>query len=168
MYYTQLKRIGLSLLLFLIASDTVANDLPVTSIVVHKSKHILQLLHHGRVLKSFPVGLGIKSGPKTAQGDYKTPEGRYRLDWRNPDSRYYRSFHISYPNRRDKVNAQRNRTHPGSDIMLHGQPNSARERKFIQSFGQDWTAGCLAVSNKAMKEIWSMVKDGITIDILPD
>lgn len=140
---------------------------PADKVVVLKSLRKLLLLRDGRVLQSYRVALGRNpSGAKVAEGDGRTPEGVYRLDWRNPDSRFYRSIHVSYPNRRDLQQARKLGVSPGSDIMIHGLPNG-REAIGSDHANWDWTEGCIAVTNEEMDEIWSAIENGTVIEIRP-
>ena len=91
------------------------------AVLVYKSERLLMLLRAGEVIGHFPISLGKNPvGPKTHEGDARTPEGRYYLDWRNPDSRFYRSIHISYPSPRDLAHAHRAGASPGGMVMIHG------------------------------------------------
>ena len=131
----------------------------VTRIVVFKEERIMHLLHGDKVLKSVPIDLGwAPSGHKAQQGDGRTPEGRYTIDRRNPDSKYHLSIGISYPNEADVARARMSGKSPGGDIFIHGTPRDKRR-------AGDWTWGCIAVSNREMEEIYAMVRDGTVIDI---
>ncbi len=131
-------------------------------VLVDKSDRQLQLLRDGAVIATFPVALGFApEGYKTQQGDGRTPEGRYALDWRNPKSRFYLSIHISYPNAADEAQAAARGVSPGGDIFIHGTPWLATVA------GRDWTLGCIAVSNADMDAIWTSVPDGTPITIRP-
>lgn len=107
-----------------------------------------------------------RSATKLREGDGKTPEGIYRISGRNPNSRFYLSLRVSYPSAEDRREAAEKGFSPGGDIMIHGLPNKA---PFLGSAHllRDWTAGCIAVTNEEIEEIWSMVADGTTIEILP-
>lgn len=139
----------------------------VDRLVVKKSARKLYLFAGDKLLRSYNVALGKNPvGHKERRGDQRTPEGRYLLDWRNPQSRFYRSIHISYPNESDRRRAATTGVHPGGDIMLHGVPTRYREdQEFL--IGINWTEGCIAVTNAAMEEIWSLVADNTPIEILP-
>ena len=131
----------------------------VTRIVVFKEERIMHLLHGNKVLKSVPIELGFApAGHKTVEGDGRTPEGRYTIDRRNPNSRFHLSIGISYPNEADVARARMSGKSPGGDIFIHGTPKAQRKR-------DDWTWGCIAVSNGAMEDIYAMVRDGTVIDI---
>ena len=137
-------------------------------VVVEKAKRTLSLYCGHRLLKSYPVALGRRPlGPKRHAGDLRTPEGRYTLDWRNPDSMFFRSIHISYPNARDRRHALAMGRDPGGEIMIHGAPQDLAEQARLLGNGADWTAGCIAVDNEDMQEIWEAVEDGTSIEILP-
>ncbi|MEM7470638.1 MAG: L,D-transpeptidase family protein [Pseudomonadota bacterium] len=136
----------------------------VTRILVLKEKRRMYLMNGKRVLKAYDFDLGFApEGDKLFEGDGRTPEGRYYIDRRNPNSSFYLSIGINYPNARDRAEARKLGKSPGGDIFIHGQPNlnPAKRR------GPDWTAGCIAVTNKEMREIYAMVNNGTAIDIMP-
>jgi murein L,D-transpeptidase YafK len=121
----------------------------------------------GKVLKTYKVALGKHPvGPKTREGDMRTPEGLYRIDGRNAHSQFHKSLHISYPNARDRERAQKLGVKPGGDIMIHGLPNGQGSvgKAHLQS---DWTWGCIAVTDEEIEEIWRLVPDGTVIEIRP-
>jgi murein L,D-transpeptidase YafK len=136
-------------------------------IVIVKSQRTLTLYRQGQVLKTYKVALGSHPvGPKTQQGDHRTPEGVYTIDSRNSHSQYHLSLHISYPNAEDRVRAKKLRVNPGGDIFIHGLPPAYSylgplHRKY------DWTWGCVAVTDQEIEEIWSMVPNGTTVEIKP-
>lgn len=138
-------------------------------VVVRKSERTLQLLGEGRVFREYRVNLGDSPvGHKMREGDERTPEGEYVLDWRNPNSRFYKSIHVSYPNQKDRDFARAMGVNPGGMIMIHGRPNWLRPGPLTRDYDElDWTDGCIAVSNEAMDEIWNKVRDGTPITILP-
>jgi len=136
-------------------------------VVVVKSARELRLLADGNVFARYPIALGGEPvGPKRRRGDQRTPEGRYVLDWRNPESVYYRAIHISYPAPRDRRYARRHDLDPGDGIMIHGLPEKYRwmGEHHVQA---DWTNGCIAVTNAEMDRIWKRVPDGTPILIQP-
>lgn len=147
------------------ATGTLPN---VTQVLVRKGERRLYLLDENQqTLRSYQVSLGDEpAGHKLFEGDQRTPEGDYVLDWRLPDSRFYKSIHISYPNRQDQELADAWGLDPGGSIMIHGLPNNAGDMAFAYA-GLDWTDGCIAVSNEAMDEIWALVDNGTPIRIEP-
>jgi murein L,D-transpeptidase YafK len=136
-------------------------------VVVRKGKRTLQLLHAGRPFKTYTIALGPEpAGPKRRAGDGRTPEGVYTLDWRNPRSSFYRAIHVSYPSAHDWEPAARWGVPPGGLIMIHGLPNGVPAARVGHPWN-NWTNGCIAVTNREMDEIWSLVDDGTTIIIYP-
>jgi murein L,D-transpeptidase YafK len=135
-------------------------------VLVLKSKRELILLTGGTKIKTYHISLGKQPvGPKTHRGDGRTPEGLYTIDKRNARSGYHLALHISYPNSRDVMNARRSGRDPGGDVMIHGLPNG--NKSWIYRRWPDWTAGCIAVSNKEIEEIWRSVPAGTPIEIRP-
>ena len=133
----------------------------VTRVVVHKSSRQMYLLHGSEVLRSYDIELGFApEGDKQVEGDGRTPEGSYIIDRRNPNSAYYLSIGISYPNAEDRPEAAELGQSPGGDSFSHGTPRPWQR-------AEDWTAGCIAISNREMREVYSMVGLGTQIDILP-
>ena len=122
----------------------------------------MYLMHGNKVLKSYDIDLGFTpDGHKEIEGDGRTPEGRYFIDRRNPDSLFHLSLGISYPNNADRAHAASLGKQPGGDIFIHGA------RRPMDPRGADWTAGCISVSNREMERIYSMVQRGTVIDIYP-
>ena len=144
---------------------------PVTSIEVFKSQRILLLKNQQRVIRSYPIRLGFNPlTHKQFEGDGKTPEGVYTIDWRNPNSAFYKSLHISYPNQNDQNFAQQQGQSAGGNVMIHG--SVPKQLLFLPWSAQyiprkDWTLGCIAVSNVDMNEIWQLVPDQTKIIIHP-
>lgn len=151
-----------------LAGSTMEAGLPLAdSVVVRKSQRMLYLMRNNQVLRSFKVSLGLRpDGHKQFEGDYRTPEGKYRLNRRNPNSEYFLSIQISYPNDADIAFARRKGQRPGGAIMIHGQPNTPRKPRDYYS-NVDWTEGCIAVSNSDMVEIWLMTPPDTPIEIRP-
>ncbi|MCO4840316.1 MAG: L,D-transpeptidase family protein [Rhodobacteraceae bacterium] len=134
----------------------------VTFIVVNKSERKMFLFHKNSVLKEYDFDLGFAPiGDKFYEGDGRTPEGTYFIDRRNPNSKYHLSIGISYPNARDRAEAATLGKPPGGDIFIHGESNRLKLGK------NDWTWGCIAVPNREMEEIYSMVQNGTPIKINP-
>ncbi|MCM0613990.1 L,D-transpeptidase family protein [Marinobacter sediminum] len=143
------------------------NALDINRVMVRKSERRLDLMDGNQVIKSYRISLGDNpDGHKLYEGDERTPEGNYTLDWRNAGSDFYKSIHISYPSDKDRELAQAWGLNPGGSIMIHGLPNEAGDMAFAYR-GLDWTDGCIAVTNEEMDEIWQLVADGTPISILP-
>ncbi|WP_406812892.1 L,D-transpeptidase family protein [Marinobacter daqiaonensis] len=139
----------------------------VSEVVVKKEQRRLYLMAHGEVIRSYRISLGKSpTGHKLYEGDSRTPEGSYTLDFRNPHSDFYKSIRISYPNHKDRRQAESWGLNPGGNIMIHGLPNDVGDMAFAY-IGLDWTNGCIAVSNEEMDEIWQLVDVGTPIRILP-
>lgn len=132
---------------------------------VDKSKRRMYLIEGDTVIKEYRIALGkAPKGHKTQEGDQKTPEGRYYLDFVLENSQFYKSMHISYPNLQDRTQAQRQMVNPGGDIKIHGLKNGeSRPANYVQSF--DWTDGCIAITNQQMDELLSLVRIGTPIEI---
>jgi murein L,D-transpeptidase YafK len=145
-----------------------ADDLPeADAVLVRKADRTLHLLRDGRPYLEYPVAFGANPvGHKEREGDERTPEGDYVLDWRNPESAFHLSLHVSYPNARDQARAVARGEDPGGMIMIHGQRNGLG---WLGNLAQrwNWTDGCVAVSNVAMEEIWRAVSNGTPIRIEP-
>lgn len=132
----------------------------VTEVRVYKAERRMEMWHHGRMLRAFNVNLGGNPyGHKQMRGDRRTPEGRYYIDRRNPNSRFHLSLGISYPDAEDRAWAAAQRLDPGADIFIHG-----RGPQFQDARG-DWTDGCIAVSDREMEDIFAMVRVGTPIEI---
>jgi murein L,D-transpeptidase YafK len=136
-------------------------------IVVYKAQRRLELRRDGQVIRSYHIALGRNPvGPKVEQGDGKTPEGSYFIDRRNIASEYHLSLHLSYPETADIRRAAKLNVNPGGNVLIHGEPNILNHEGKSHLL-KDWTAGCIALSNTDVDEIWRLVDDGITVDILP-
>ena len=136
-------------------------------VIVDKSERMLYLKKGDKIFKSFPIVLGDNPiGHKQQEGDRRTPEGHYVLDFKNRNSKYYKSIHISYPNKEDVRNARKRGVKPGSGIVIHGSPGGI---SFSSRFKrrEDWTDGCIAVGNSDMNQIWNAVDVNTPILILP-
>lgn len=136
-------------------------------VIVDKGERKLHLLVDGEPIRTFDIALGVEPvGDKEKEGDQKTPEGVYKLDGRNPDSDYFLSIHISYPSSQQRAQARSRGIDPGGAIMIHGQPNLPNYSAAYYK-KEDWTNGCIAVSNSDMIDIWLMTPNDIPIEILP-
>lgn len=132
----------------------------VTYVVVNKGARKMYLFHNEKVLREYIIDLGFEPiGDKFFEGDGRTPEGHYFIDRRNPNSRFHLSLGISYPNARDRAEAAALGKPPGGDIFIHGESNPLKRKR------EDWTWGCVAVTNPEMEEVYSMVRNGTPIKI---
>lgn len=167
-----LRKLGISGLLLLCAVagfgiKTSHPHVPADHIIVLKSRRIMDLYAHGKLLKEYRISLGgVPEGPKQTAGDHRTPEGSYIIDSKNAHSRFHLALHISYPNPQDRAHARQKGVNPGGDIMIHGLPPAFAYVGKVQR-EMDWTDGCIAVSNQEIEEIWSLVPVGTRIDIKP-
>lgn len=136
-------------------------------IVVMKSERKLVLMAGDSVVRSMNIALGLMPrGHKLQEGDFRTPEGSYVIEAKNPDSDYFLSLKVSYPNAADLEQARERGVDPGGQIMIHGLPN---EPKFDEASyrGWDWTDGCIAVSNSDMVDLWRLTSVAMPIEIRP-
>jgi len=139
-------------------------------VILKKSTRMLYLYSGKEVYKRYHISLGkVSIGAKEFEGDMKTPEGTYLLDWRQLSTRYNKSIHVSYPNSEDKANAKQFGVSAGGMIMIHGTPTHWS----LSPLGDwlpmllDWTDGCVAMSNDDMEEVWERVPNGTPITIVP-
>lgn len=134
----------------------------ITQIQVYKAKRRMYLFSDTKVVKKYKIALGGRpKGKKQFEGDGKTPEGLYFIDWQNPNSAYHLSLRVSYPNAEDRAFAEAQGKKPGGDIFIHGRAGKDKGR------GRDWTAGCIAVTDQEIEEIYAMVAVGTPIFIFP-
>lgn len=153
---------GLAALLTACTSKFLTYNGPeVTRVQVFKEARTLQLLHNDQLLKSYQFELGFAPvGDKFVEGDGRTPEGAYLIDAKNPDSLYHLSLRISYPDANDIAEAAALGQSPGGNIYIHGTPA-------LYLGDDDWTWGCIAVTNEEIEEIYAMVDEGTPIFIYP-
>lgn len=146
------------------------NTLPagttIDRIVVEKAERKLSILRGEKVLKTYRVALGRNPiGAKEQEGDMKTPKGVYTIDYRNPKSDYHLALHISYPSAEDTARAAQRGVNAGFDIEIHGLPNGHQSSDFHPI--TDWTAGCIAVTDEEIEELYRVTPDGTTVEIRP-
>ena len=140
---------------------------PAERIVVRKAERRMDLYREGRVIASYRVSLGLNpDGHKQREGDFRTPEGSYRLTRRNADSDFFLAVQVSYPEESDLRLARRNGWAPGGLIMVHGLPNAPKYPR-DRYLNTDWTDGCIALSNEDMLEFWLLTEPGTPIEIRP-
>jgi murein L,D-transpeptidase YafK len=137
----------------------------VERIVIEKTARRMVLMQDGRIVRTYAIALGFSpSGDKTRQGDGRTPEGTFRIAVRNDASKYHLSLGLDYPQPDDRARAAAGGFDPGGDIMIHGQPNILPDGTIIKG---DWTAGCIAVSNAEMREIWAVTSPDTIVEVRP-
>jgi murein L,D-transpeptidase YafK len=153
-------------LLFALALSALASPQPtVDRVLVLKKEHRLLLLSGDQIVKAYAVALGSGGlAPKQRQGDDRTPEGFYRIDYRNPASRFHLALHISYPDQTDRERARKRGVSPGGDIMIHGLGSEFKSLG-TKHYSYDWTAGCIAVTDSEIEEIWQLVPDRTPVEI---
>ena len=149
-------------------------------IIIEKSKRILSLYDGDTLVKSYRAGLGFAPvGVKKREGDSKTPEGAYYISTKNPNSRFYLSLGLSYPNaadasaglargaisqgEHDKIVAAITdgetplwKTALGGEIFIHGHGSA-----------NDWTLGCIALDDADIEELYNSLREGTPVEILP-
>lgn len=141
---------------------------PIDSIFVSKSKRIMMVYNKGRLVKYYPISLGIEPvGRKMYEGDLKTPEGLYYINDRNKYSSYHKNLGISYPNQLDSFYARINGQSPGGEIKIHGFPNKHRKDQEQELLSSDWTIGCIAVADWEIDELYNWVSMYCSILIVP-
>ncbi|MGL1930389.1 MAG: L,D-transpeptidase family protein [Desulfotalea sp.] len=129
----------------------------IDSVLVKKLEKKMYLLQNDKIIKEYRVSFGANpAGHKEREGDERTPEGKYILDYKMSDSSFYKAIHISYPNKKDIEQARKKNVNPGGQIMIHGQKNGLGWLSIV-SQRLNWTDGCIAVTNKEMEEIWELV-----------
>lgn len=154
-------------LVILISNTCFAIEQKIDFVLVDKSEEKMFLLSKGKTIKEYDVVFGAKpEGHKQQEGDERTPEGTYILDYKKPDSSFYKAIHISYPNAQDIKNAKENGVNPGGLIMIHAQKNGFGWLSWLTQLF-NWTDGCIAVTNSEMDEIWKLVEVGTPIEIKP-
>lgn len=138
---------------------------PLDRILIEKSARRITLFQNDKPVRIWPIALGFApEGDKDREGDGRTPEGIFTIDRRNDGSRYHLSLGLDYPQPEDITRARAGGYSPGGDIMIHGQPNGLTEPLMIPG---DWTAGCIALTNAQMREIWGHTPTGTTVEIRP-
>lgn len=177
-----MKHLGLALYLVLVSFSpalAVENDLTTVQVdptptqvaligVVKSKREMLLLDKYDNIIKSYRIALGpAPVGKKESEGDGKTPEGVYKIDMHNPNSEYYKSLRISYPNTTDLETAKKLGVSPGGQIFIHGEPLDRNWKFWHYNNRNDWTQGCIAMSNRDIDEVWSLVQDGTPIVIKP-
>jgi murein L,D-transpeptidase YafK len=137
----------------------------VDRILIEKAARRMSLVVNGVTVRTYAIALGFApEGDKLRQGDGRTPEGTFRVDRRNDASRYHLSLGLDYPQPADRARAATGGYDPGGDIMIHGQPNALPDNSMVRG---DWTAGCIAVTNAEMREVWVVTQVGTVVEVRP-
>lgn len=151
----------------MVSSEGTPSEQKADRVLIVKSTRTLTLLNHGQILKTYQVALGGDPvGPKIKAGDKKTPEGEYVIDSKNSHSRFHLALHISYPNAADRERARKLGVSPGGGVEIHGLES---KYAWVGSLHRqiNWTAGCIAVTNPEIDEIWPLVPVGTPVEIRP-
>jgi murein L,D-transpeptidase YafK len=155
------------LMLFGITNQCFSEEKKIDLVKVFKAERRLELWSDKIRVYQFSIALGFEPiGHKQKEGDGKTPEGKYTLDYKNEKSGYFKAIHISYPNTTDREKAKQLGVLPGGDVMIHGQKNGFGWLGFLTQM-RDWTYGCIALSNADMQMVWNLVSVGTPIEINP-
>ena len=165
--FTQIKKINLT-------------QMENPHIVVKKKQRELQVFDREKLIKTYAIVLGsTPEGDKKEEGDGKTPEGEFYIFAKNDQSTFYLSLGVSYPNIEDarrglaehlispeehdaivkainKKQIPPQNTKLGGEIYIHGGGTLT-----------DWTAGCVALENEEMKELFDAIPIGTTVQIMP-
>jgi murein L,D-transpeptidase YafK len=151
---------------YFLAEEKLPSASRIDRIVVIKSKNQMEVYSGNTLLKVYSVSLGAVDGDKVKEGDRKTPEGKYFIESKNPNSAYYKNLGVSYPDATDLAVAGKRNVSAGGDIKIHGLRNGIG---FIGKFHRlfNWTAGCIAVTNQEMDELYQHVPMGTEIIIKP-
>ncbi|MFN3993826.1 MAG: murein L,D-transpeptidase family protein [Tabrizicola flagellatus] len=137
----------------------------VDRIVIEKAARRMQLIQDGKAVRSYAIALGFApEGDKQRQGDGKTPEGEFTINRRNAESAFHLSVGLDYPRPADRARAAKGGYSPGGDIFIHGQPNALPEGFKLRG---DWTAGCIALTNAEIREVWAVTPIGTRVEIRP-
>lgn len=156
--------LGLAMLLAMLPAQAAA---AIDKVLVHKAERRLEVISAGQVIKQYRISLGRQPvGHKQQQGDQRTPEGIYSIDWRHESPQFNLSLHLDYPNLKDRTAAYEQGVDPGGMIMIHGTPVDEEYPEWFFK-GLDWTNGCIALNNADMRALWELVPDGTLVEIVP-
>lgn len=140
---------------------------PIEKLLIHKAERRLEVISDGQVIQHYRISLGRQPlGHKQQQGDQRTPEGIYSIDWRHESPKFNLSLHLDYPNLKDRAAAYERHVDPGGMIMIHGTPIDEEYPEWFFK-GLDWTDGCIALNNADMRALWEQVPDGTLVEIIP-
>jgi murein L,D-transpeptidase YafK len=164
---TLLLLISVALIYYFYPETELSTDTKIDKLIVIKSERIMEAYASGQLIKTYNISLGQNPfGDKKAQGDKRTPEGEYNINDKNPNSGFHKNLGVSYPNQTDISEARITGQDPGGEIKIHGLRNGVG---FIGKFHRlfNWTAGCIAVTNEEIDELYKTVDIGTPIIIRP-
>lgn len=147
--------------------DSLPSNTKIDKLIVLKSKRQLLAYSRGQLVRFYKISLGRQPiGAKEFEGDKKTPEGLYFINDKNSNSGYHKNLGISYPNKDDIEKARQFDKPTGGDIKIHGLRNGIG---FIGKLHRwnDWTLGCIAVTDQEIDELYEAVCIGTPIEIKP-
>jgi len=148
-------------------SDSLPPNTRIDSLVVNKSDRSMTAYANGKLVRTYIIALGRSpEGDKQVQGDMRTPEGLYTIDSKNPNSGYHKNLGVSYPTAEDRKEAKALGKSPGGDIKVHGLPNGKGHIGKLHRLN-DWTYGCIAVTDEEVDELYGAVEIGSPILIKP-
>ena len=160
-------RLLLALCFVIGPAASLAAEVSVDKLLILKQERRLEVISDDEIIRSYRVALGRKPiGHKRQQGDQRTPEGIYTIDWRHESPKFNLSLHLDYPNLKDQATAYQRGLDPGGMIMIHGTPIDDEYPEWYFE-GLDWTDGCIALDNRDMRELWELVPDGTLVEIRP-
>ncbi len=147
--------------------NEIPNNCTIDKILVLKSKRKLEVFAEGKLIKTYSIALGKEPiGKKQFEGDNKTPEGQYYIYDKNQYSKFHKTLGISYPNKEDIKFAKQAKRLPGGDVKIHGLKDNFGILSKFHSL-KDWTAGCIALTNTEIDELYEHVPLGTPIEIRP-
>ena len=152
---------------YFLPEDRLPADKKIDKLIVRKSRRIMEVYSGGQLIKTYKISFGQNPiGDKEFEGDKRTPEGQYKINDKNPKSTFYKNLGISYPDNVDVDEAKRKKLKPGGEIKIHGIRNGFG---FIGKFQRimDWTAGCIALTDQEIDELYDRVEIGTPIIIEP-
>jgi murein L,D-transpeptidase YafK len=169
---TQLFRLlGIGVLLLMFGEQSLARSFPLApradTILIVKHERKLYLLRHNYPVRSYHIALGLSpTGAKEREWDFRTPEGGYIIDFRQPRSQYFKALHISYPSNADLKRSSALHSPAGGNIFIHGEPNE-RTKPLSYYKTRDWTNGCIALSNEDLQDLWDLTAGQTLVEIVP-
>jgi len=151
----------------LLEANDYAEEESVDFIIVEKKERKMYLYKNNQIQSTLPISLGKNPlGTKEQEGDNKTPEGTFWIHRKLCSPKYYRSLCISYPREEDKQKAAQKGVSPGKNITIHAQPTwNADGHGDTYTLANNWTQGCVAITNNDMKKLWYAVREGVPVII---